>query len=82
LPEHFSGVLITYEAGFTTADHEYDALKLIILDALARKWNRWKGQRHGIESETKQETTVTYSDADFPRHVMRDLHRFRRTLFA
>lgn len=82
LPDHMSGVKISYEAGFVAADHEYDSLKLITLDALARKWNRWKSQRHGIESESKQETTVTYSDADFPRFVMKDLHRFRRTLFA
>ena len=91
-PEGRRTVKLTYEAGFysnedadvadDTVDHQFNGLKAIALDALATKWQRFKNQRHGVESETKQETTVTYTDADFNRHAIRDLKRFRRSLFA
>lgn len=90
-PDGRRTVKLVYEAGFydgtgvspnDVADHQFNGLKAIALDALATKWKRFANQRHGIDSETKQETTVTYSDEDFNRHAMRDLKRFRRSLFV
>jgi len=90
-PEGSKTVKLVYEAGYydgtgsspnDVADHEFNGLKMIALDALATKWNRFKSQKHGIESESKQETSVTYSTADFSTHVLKDLRRFRRTLFV
>ena len=90
-PKGPSTVLIEYEAGFypqdsptdgDPADSEYMGLKAIALDALASKWQRWKNQKHGIASESKGETSISYSETDFSENAMKDLRRYRRTLFA
>lgn len=90
-PNGPSTVLIEYEAGFYTqdsptdsdpADPEYLGLKAIALDAIASKWQRWKNQKHGIASESKGETSISYSETDFGENAMKDLRRYRRTLFA
>lgn len=90
-PEGRKAAKIEYECGYydgtgvapnDTADSAFNGFKAIALDALATKWHRFKNQRHGVDSETKQETTVTYTTEDFTAHAMRDLRRFRRALFA
>ena len=90
-PEGQSTVLIEYEAGYykqdsptdsDPADPEYLGLKMICLDAIAAKWQRWKNQKHGIASESKSETSITYSETDFNATAMHELRRYRRTMFA
>ena len=73
---------IVYEAGYLSTDHEFQGLKMIALDALAAKWKRWKDQKHGIASENRGETSISYTTEDFDKNAMKDLRRYRRNLFA
>lgn len=81
-PEGNSTVQIVYEAGFTSTDVEMSGMKMIALEAVATKWARYKSQRHGVSSENRGEFTVTYSENDFSNNAMKELRRYRRTLFA
>ena len=90
-PEGQATVLIEYEAGYykqdspadgNPADPEYLGLKAIALDAIAAKWARWKNQKHGIASESKGESSISYSETDFNKTAMHELRRYRRTMFA
>ena len=90
-PDGHSTVLVEYEAGYykqdsptasDPADPEYLGLKMICLDAIAAKWQRWKNQKHGIASESKGETSISYSESDFNVTAMLELRRYRRTMFA
>jgi len=90
-PEGPSTVLIEYEAGYykqdspssgNPADPEIMGLKLICLDAVAAKMARWKNQKHGIASESKGESSISYSETDFNDTAMHELRRYRRTMFA
>lgn len=82
---------IVYEAGFypqdsptdgDAADPEYLNLKLIALSAIATKWHRFKDQKHGVASETRGDQSTSYTTADFTEMEMKDLRRYRRTMYA
>lgn len=81
-PDGKASVKVVYEAGFEADDAEILGLKMIALDALASKWARWKGQRHGVDTETRQNQSVRFSASDFSKNALEDLRRYRRTLFA
>ena len=90
-PEGQSNVRIAYEAGYylqdspddgDPADPEIMGLKLICLDAVAAKMARYKNQKHGIATESKGESSISYSETDFSENAMKDLRRYRRTMFA
>lgn len=90
-PEGPSTVKIVYEAGFYAqdvptsgdpGDMEVMELKMIALNALARKWARWKGSRHGVSSETNGDRTISFSADDMTKEEVRELRRYRRTAFA
>lgn len=90
-PEGPSTVLIEYESGYykqdsptdgDPADPELAGLKMIALDALAAKWARYKNGKHGIASESKGESSISYSETDFNETAMHELRRYRRTMFA
>lgn len=91
LPVGPSTVKVVYEAGFYAAgvpnsgdpgDIEVMELKMIALNALARKWARWKGNRHGVSSETKGDQSISFSADDMTKEEVRELRRYRRTMFA
>ncbi len=90
-PEGRAQVKIIYEAGFypqdspddgDAADAEYLNLKLIALSAIATKWHRFKEQKHGVASETRGDQSTSYTTSDFTEMEMKDLRRYRRTMFA
>ena len=90
-PDGPSTVRIAYEAGYylqdsptdtDPADPEIMGLKLICLDAMAAKMARYKNQKHGIATESKGESSISYSETDFSENAMKDLRRYRRTMFA
>jgi len=84
-------VAIVYEAGFyapdlpnsgDAADSEYLELKLIALNAIARRWARWKNQTHGIASESRGDHQVSYTAEDITPEELKALRRYRRGLWA
>jgi hypothetical protein len=90
-PEGPSTVKVVYEAGYyvqdtptvgDVADAEVLELKLIALNALARRWSRWKNNRHGVSHESRGEQSVSYFADDLTKDEVRDLRRYRRSLFA
>ena len=90
-PDGQSTVRFAYEAGYymqdsptdtDPADPEIMGLKLICLDAVAAKMARYKNQKHGIASESKGESSISYSETDFNETAMHELRRYRRTMFA
>jgi len=81
-PEGPSTVKIVYLAGFVAGTPEYDELKAIAGNILARRWARWKGNRHGVASESRGDQTVAFVADDVRKEEVADLRRYRRTLFA
>ena len=86
-----SDAKVVYEAGYykqdspssgSPADRQFLSLKLIALNALAAKWARWKNQKHGVASESRGESTISYSNEDFQDHEIREMKRHRRHLYA
>jgi len=91
LPQGKGTVLITYTAGFyddgdagvgEAADPELSALKVIALEALLRKWQRWTEKRVGVASRSSDAGSITYSQDDFPKAVVAELLRYRRQWVA
>jgi hypothetical protein len=81
-PEGASTVKIVYTAGFETGSPEFDELKMIAANILARRWARWKGQRHGVSSESRGDNTISFVPDDITKTEIRDLRRYRRILFS
>lgn len=73
---------VLYEAGYQEADHQYQSLRLIALNALASKWKRWKDQKHGVASESKGETSVSYATTDFNDVELAEMRRHKRRVFG
>jgi len=73
---------IIYEAGFLSTDSQYQGLKLIALGALAAKWQRYKNKKQGIDSESRSESSVTYSKSDFNDTEIHEMRRYRRSSFS
>ena len=82
---------IEYEAGYykqdipsngDPADAELMELKMIALNAIARKWARWKNQRHGVSSESRGDTQINYNSDDITKSEIIELKRYRRSLFS
>ena len=77
-PDSFQSVQIDYRPGYydnaeptsvDSGDPELLELKLLALEALAKKWKRRAGNRWGLASATTDKGTVVYELNDFPRHV-------------
>jgi hypothetical protein len=81
-PEGPSTVKVVYAAGFVAGTAEFDELKLIAGNILARRWARWKGNRHGVASESRGDQTINFVADDVRKDEAADLRRYRRTLFA
>lgn len=84
-------VRIVYTAGFylqdtptagAAADMESHELKLIAANILARRWARYRNQRHGVTSETRGDQTVNYAADDAMPAEIKELRRYRRSLLA
>lgn len=91
LPSGAGVVALTYTAGFyddedggagVAADVEFSALRLIALEALLRKWQRWTEKRVGVESRSSDAGSVSYTNEDFDRAVLDELKRYRRQWVA
>ena len=90
-PDGPSSAKIVYRAGYykqdvpnpgDLADVEAMELKLIAMNALARKWARWKNGRHGISSESKGDVSVHFTADDITKSEVQELRRYRRTMFS
>lgn len=81
-PDSAQAAKVIYESGFSAGDHRLENLMLIAMDAVAAKWKRWKDQKHGIASETKDNSSVTYSETDFSKTTIEELKAHRRTMFV
>lgn len=81
-PAGASTVKIVYTAGFEAGSAEFDELKMIAANILARRWGRWKGQRIGISSESRGDNTTNFTPDDVTKDEVRELRRYRRTLFS
>lgn len=86
-PEGIGTVKITYEAGWyddgdggagVPADDSLSALRVIALEALLRKWQRWTEKRVGVTQRSSDAGSVSYSADDFSKSVMTELARYRR----
>lgn len=90
-PAGQASVRVVYTAGFylqdqptagAAADMEANELKLIAANILARRWARFRNQRHGVTSETRGDQTVNYQADDATPAEVKELRRYRRSLFA
>lgn len=84
-------VAVSYTAGYylqdtptagDPADVEALELKMIAANILARRWARYRGQKHGVASETRGDQTINFSPDDVTPAEVKELRRYRRSLFA
>lgn len=88
-PEGYGAVRLTYQAGWyddgdagagEPADPALSQLKLLGLEVMLRKWQRWVEKRVGVSSRSHEGANINYERDDFSTNVLKELDQYKRTM--